>query len=334
MTKAPVAHGNGTAGGLIAYAGLLATSGCTGASVQSALHPAGPAAASIAWLWWFMFILGTLVFIGVMLLLVTAIMRRQESRQGPPIGTLPFVLLGGVAIPGVILFVLLILTLDTTVSLRTPDTDLTVEVVGHQWWWEVRYPALDIVDANEIHIPAGRPVRLELRSADVIHSFWVPALHGKMDLNPDHTNVFWIKADQEGVYRGQCAEFCGLQHALMAMEIVVHSSAAFDDWVEQRRRPTVELNVRQQRGKEIFLSSGCPQCHTAGDTTAEGEVGPDLTHVASRRTLGAGTLRNNRANLTGWLSNPQAIKPGNLMPPTYLSPDDLHALVDYLQSLK
>ncbi len=191
--------------------------------------------------------------------------------------------------------------------------------------------------ANQLHLPVGRPVELRVTSADVIHSLWVPNLNGKTDLLPEKINVTWIEAQQPGIYRGQCAEYCGLQHARMGLVVVALPRDQYDSWVSARQLPSsAPTSEHLQRGRELFFESGCNNCHTLRDAPAQGqgEVGPDLTHIASRQTLGAGVLANNRGNLSGWIANAQAIKPGNLMPPSYLESEDLHALVDYLMTLR
>ncbi len=304
--------------------------GCAEEHAQHALRPAGEAATHIAALWWVLFAVCAVVFLVTMALLFMAVM----SREGRGLGT-RFVVTAGVGMPAVVLIALLVVSLNTSMKLRMPEAELTIRVVGHSWWWEVTYPQHGIVTANELHIPAGRPVKLELTSADVIHSFWVPNLHGKMDLIPDHTNAFWISADEPGEYRGQCAEFCGAQHARMALVVVAMEAAAFDRWIEERRHvQTVPENPVHARGREVFFEAACHNCHTIAGTRARGTVGPDLTLLATRRSIAAGQLANTYGNLAGWVSNPQAIKPGNRMPRSYLEPDDLHALVEYLRTLQ
>jgi len=321
--------------------------GCAGEPVQSTLHPAGPAAAAIAWLWWVMFGVFTAVFVLVLVLLLVALLRRpapslsardgrdREEGVAPPLGRTGFIVAGGLVLPVVILTPLYFVSLTTSAILGPPAEALTVRVIGHMWWWEVRYPEQDIVTANEITIPAGQPVRLELTSADVIHSFWVPRLHGKRDLIPGNENRFWIQADEPGLYRGQCAEYCGTQHANMAFVVVALAPDEFRAWVAQRQvpRPQPATPVERQ-GLQVFLKGGCAQCHAIRGTVANGTAGPDLTHLGSRRTLGAATVPQTRGHLAGWIGDPQAIKPGVKMPRSYLPADDLLALVTYLESLK
>jgi cytochrome c oxidase subunit 2 len=216
---------------------------------------------------------------------------------------------------------------------------VTIAVTGHQWWWEIEYedanPSRRVITANEIHIPVGRPIALKVSSHDVIHSFWAPNLQGKRDLIPGYMTAIWMQADREGVFRGQCAEFCGRQHAHMAFEVVAEPESRFDRWLDdQRQEARVPASPQEERGREAFMSARCPGCHSIRGTDARGLVGPDLTHIGSRVSLGAGILPNARGHLAGWISNPQAIKPGNVMPPNPLSADDLMALLAYLESLK
>lgn len=315
--------------------------GCDAAPDQSALHPAGPAASEIAWLWWVMLSAFTAVFVLVVLLMLAAVLRRPTTDSSnspgilPPLGRTGFVVGGGLILPIVVLTPLYLLSLKTSTSLRVPQEGFTVRVVGHQWWWEIRYPQQDIVTANEIHIPVGQPVRLELTSADVIHSFWVPRLNGKRDLIPGIETEFWIQADEPGVYRGQCGEYCGTQHANMAFEVIALAPTEFAAWLAARPQPRRQLRLENEsRGLQIFLRSGCSQCHAVQGTRATGNVGPDLTEFGSRQTIAAATRPNTRDNLAAWISDPQAIKPGVRMPSTDLVADDLEVLLDYLEGLQ
>ncbi|HEX8558091.1 MAG TPA: cytochrome c oxidase subunit II [Pyrinomonadaceae bacterium] len=320
---------------------------------QSALHPAGPQAGRIAALWWLMFYVTGAVFLVVMGFLVAALARRRrphggEAADAPDVKPEPArerrmtrVVLAGVGLTVVILFVFLVHSLLTGRALDSvaAKDHLTVRVTGHQWWWEVRYENANasyvLTTANEIHLPLGRPVLFKLTSTDVIHSFWAPNLHGKTDLVPGHENVTWLRADTEGVFRGQCAEFCGHQHAHMAFTVVVEPYEKFKAWYDAQLAPAAEpATPSQAQGRHVFLSSPCVMCHTVRGSDAGSRVGPDLTHVASRATLAAGTLENTRGHLAGWVVDSQRIKPGNRMPPNNLEPADLQALLDYLQSLK
>ena len=252
--------------------------------------------------------------------------------------------IGGIAFPVVVLSLLLIYGLSLTRSLSDPirGDEMRVRVTGEMWWWRVAY--LDerrqplIHDANELHIPVGRPVVLELESADVIHSFWVPRLSGKLDMIPGRRNLMRIQANEAGVYGGQCAEYCGGPHALMGFTVVAHPPGQFDRLIQarlDRENRTATMPAGAPSGPRLFGSAGCAACHRIAGTGANGLAGPDLTYVGSRRTLGAGILPNNRGTMMGWIGNSQAIKPGNRMPPyTVLSGEELTALATYLEAQK
>ena len=211
---------------------------------------------------------------------------------------------------------------------------VAVEITGHRWWWRVRYPNEQLVSANEVHIPAGVPVRLAVTSDDVIHSFWVPQVTGKVDMIPGKTNSILVRVDQPGVYRGLCAEFCGTQHAHMHLHLFVETPAEFADWLAaQRQIAPPPADPLRQRGQQVFAAR-CAECHVIRGTDAAGTRGPDLTHLASRRKLGAGVHDNNRANLAGWTTDAQSMKPGNQMPSIPLPEQDLEALLAYLESLQ
>ena len=312
---------------------------------QSALHAGGPAAARIADLWWLMLAAATAVFFLVLVVLFRAVthggFRAEPRMASDDRGPTKWVLAGGVALPAVVLAPLFVFSLYTLAELTPPTRDDAIDVVitGKQWWWDIEYtgdkPQDRVRTANEVHIPVGRPVRIQLRSSDVIHSFWVPALQGKMDLVPGQVNTTWIQADSPGVYRGECAEYCGLQHARMQFRVVAHPAPEFAVWLEEHRRPAAPaVDSVAKAGQAAFLTSGCAFCHTVGGTTARGTAGPDLTHLASRLTLAAGTLPNSKGHLAGWVGNPQAIKPGNKMPQIPLRPEELQSLLAYLGSLR
>jgi cytochrome c oxidase subunit 2 len=214
------------------------------------------------------------------------------------------------------------------------DGALVVEVTGHQYWWEVRYPESGVVTANEVHIPAAVPVRLRLRSADVIHSFWVPELAGKRDLLPEHDTWLSLQADRPGRYGGSCAEFCGIQHALMAMTVVAHEPAAFAAWIERQRAAAGPVSGPAADGRAVFARSGCARCHTVRGAGAAGTGGPDLTHLASRDRIAAGTLAMTEADLRAWVEDPHDTKEGVAMPAAELTEAELDALVAYLRELE
>jgi cytochrome c oxidase subunit 2 len=231
-----------------------------------------------------------------------------------------------------------VLTSRAIGSLSAPDA-LAIQITGYQWWWGIEYvspePYLRVMTANEIHLPVGRPVSITLKAADVIHSFWVPSLHGKTDLIPGRDNTTWVQVDAPGVFRGQCAEFCGVQHAHMALTVIAEPADQFEQWLLAERqlapRPTTP---DQSRGLQVVQQGPCALCHTIRGTTAAARSAPDLTHFASRSTIGAGTVPNTRDALGGWITDPQHLKPGNRMPATGLSAEDLQAVVAYLETLR
>jgi cytochrome c oxidase subunit 2 len=218
------------------------------------------------------------------------------------------------------------------------DNPVLIRVTGHQWWWEVRYenaaPSRIFTVANEIHVPTGRPVRLKLESLDVIHSFWVPNLAGKMDLIPGHTNELTFTVEQPGIYRGQCAEFCGYQHANMKMLVFADRPEEFKAWVDHQIQPADNRAVANAQGSRVFLSSGCVLCHTVRGTSAGGKAGPELTHFGSRSSIAANTMPLTHDGLVAWIADPQHIKPGANMPRVELSEADRDAVAQYLEGLK
>ncbi|HET6580199.1 MAG TPA: cytochrome c oxidase subunit II [Gemmatimonadales bacterium] len=307
------------------------------------LRTFGPIGDRVAALGWSLLIISSVVVLVVSVLVLAGVWRRG-TRSFAPVeragGGLRWIVIGGIVVPTVILVVVFVLTMVTQAAVASPATapGLTVRVTGHQWWWEVQYldPSPDRIatTANEIHIPVGRPVRIEVAAGDVIHSFWVPELAGKTDLIPGQTNVTWVQADHPGVYRGQCAEYCGLQHAKMAMSVVAEPPAAFDEWLARQRQPAAPPSEPDLKaGAAVFAGSACALCHTIRGTMAVGRIGPDLTHLAGRRTIAAGTLPNTRGYLAGWIANPQALKPGTVMPAVPLESTELQVLITYLQSL-
>jgi cytochrome c oxidase subunit 2 len=308
-------------------------------NVPSALMPVGPAAVEIATLWWVMALTAAAILTGVTLLALWYLTPLRRPRwlvgRGLVIG-------GGIALPIVLLSALLLWSLPVGQRLAAAAPDaLRVEVSGRMWWWEVRYldagGRIDFVTANELKLPVGRPVDLALESIDVIHSFWVPQLAGKTDLIPGRTNRMTVQADQAGIYRGQCAEFCGLQHAWMAFWVEGLQPEAFDAWLETQRQPApAPATPKLQQGRDLFSRSGCGACHRLrGVPDAEGRLGPDLTHVGGRISLAAGLLPNSVGSLAGWIASAQHLKPGNAMPSyATFTGEELRALAAYLESLQ
>jgi cytochrome c oxidase subunit 2 len=304
------------------------------------LDPAGPYATSVSWLSWILMGMAAIVLLVVLAALYVALFGRRDLQAR--LGGKTMIWVGGIAFPLVVLTGLLIYGLSLTRHLSDPvqGNELRIRVIGEMWWWRVAYLDFEgrevLQDANELHIPAGRPVVLELQSADVIHSFWVPRLSGKLDMIPGRRNLLRIQADKPGVFGGQCAEYCGGPHALMGFTVVAHEPGQFARVMQARlQRQSVPANLPWSGGAQLFDEAGCAACHRIAGTAANGQAGPDLTHVGSRRTLGAGILPNNRGAMMGWIANSQAIKPNNRMPPyTMLSYEQLNALASYLEAQK
>jgi cytochrome c oxidase subunit 2 len=311
--------------------------GCGGD--QSALEPASPATRDITTLWWWMLVVACVVFSGAVGMLGLAWLRRR--RKGMPLigggggaRSLALVVLFGIGIPitvNVTLFVVAnFVVLDRTEAPAATRAPMTIEVVGRQWFWEVRYPGTGAVAANEIHIPVRTKVTVVAVTNDVIHSFWVPRLNRKIDMIPGRRNRVELYADKPGRYRGQCAEFCGVQHAHMAMYLYADEPDRFTAWLRAQAAPA----RADPAGLDTFTRDGCASCHTIRGTKAAGDVGPDLTHVGSRATLAALTIPNDEAALADWLRDPQHVKPGNRMPDLGLSEGDVRTLVTFLEGLK
>ena len=323
-------------------ASVAVLAGCA-TNDQSVVSPEGKDAHDIATLWWVMLV-GSVVVLAVVLVLVAIVLIRRRGTTRPPElqrdgrswTWVPVV--GGIVIPTIVLAGLFALTLGTLSSTSPASAGrpaLTVQVTGRQWFWDVSYPAAHVRTANEIHIPVGVPVRIEVSSGDVIHSFWVPELDRKIDMIPGRTSSVTLEAVHRGTYRGQCAEFCGLQHANMSFLVVAEPRDAFDTWLEGQSKPArPPPTAALERGQQVLLGSGCVYCHTIAGTNASGKVGPDLTHLASRRFVGAGVVPNSPGNLAGWIIDPQHMKPGNRMPGTDLTGPQLQDLLDYLESLR
>ncbi|CAN5515889.1 cytochrome c oxidase subunit II [soil metagenome] len=305
--------------------------GLLGDEIPSVMNPRGPAAAELTVLSWQLFVGGAVVFVITMGFLVWA-MRRQPGHR-PGTGAL----VGwGIVIPSLVLAVLMVLAVRTAASTGIPPDDpaVVIEIVGHQFWWEVRYPDDGVVTANEIVIPAGAPVLLRLESADVIHSFWIPQLQGKTDMIPGRVNSMWLQADEPGTYGGVCAEFCGIQHALMRQIVIALPAAEFEQWLlDQAADAAPPQTASAQQGLEVFQQH-CMQCHAVRGATPPVDIGPDLTHLATRQTIGAAILPNNRGALGGWILDPQSQKQGVRMPPSDIDGPQLQALLDYLEGLR
>jgi cytochrome c oxidase subunit 2 len=320
---------------------------------QSVLDPAGPGAASIRTLGTYFLALLSSIFLIVLVLAVLPLMRRhrgieQEPLEGTHRPSRPTErkLLAAVSVATIvtvlILFGLVIVSVSAgKATARPPDRNhaLAIELTGNQWWWYVRYANDDasriVVTANEVHVPVGRPVMIRGTSNDVIHSFWVPNLQGKRDLIPSRVTTDWIQADRPGKFRGQCAEFCGLQHAHMALWVVAEPEDQFEEWMAHQLESSVmPAGEQEKRGQQVFLNSACVLCHAIQGTSAAAQVGPDLTHFGSRLMIATGALANNKGNLAGWIADPQNIKPGTRMATVPVKPEDMQPLIDYLESLQ
>lgn len=303
---------------------------------SSSLDPAGVEASRIAALFWGLTIGATLVWIVVIGLAfyATYFARAPQSAKGGVI----LIVVGGVVVPTVVLAAVLTYSLALLPELLrpAPDGTLRINVTGHQWWWRVRYrpegrPQFEL--ANELHLPVGQPVELELDSPDVIHSFWVPALGGKMDMIPGRRTRLRLQPTKTGVYRGVCAEYCGTAHALMAFYVVVEEQAAFEGWLSKEAGPAAA--DAPSEGAELFLSHGCGACHSIRGTRADGVVGPDLTHVGGRLSVGAGVLEAGARGFHSWIAETGRHKPGVHMPAFgMLPPRELEALAAYLAELR
>jgi cytochrome c oxidase subunit 2 len=314
-----------------------------GCGKQSILSTRSPQAHNIMLLWWWMLAAATIVFVGAVAMLLVAWIRRdvpglpwfgerEEMSEG-------MVLLFGIGIPAVALVALFAVANVYLIKQTSPpspkSTAMTINVIGHQWWWEVRYRDSDAITANEIHIPTNTRVNVVATTADVIHSFWVPALNRKIDMIPGRQNRVLLYASRAGRYRGQCSQFCGLQHANMAMWVFAQTPAAFRSWLANMASPARSpTGAQASAGKQLFMNSQCASCHRIAGTQAQGTVGPDLTHLATRTTIASGVIPNTPTQLAAWISNPQALKPGDRMPDLGLSSAEVSKLVAYLETLR
>jgi cytochrome c oxidase subunit 2 len=316
-------------------------------AIPTMFDPASAPAADIETLSWLLLGICAAIFVVVQGALVHAILKYRAAKNAAPAegdaeprqvyGSNP-VELAWTVIPIVIVFVLTLTSVRLIREIEIsspPDGALKVVDIGHQWWWEYRYPDYGIVTANELVVPAGRPIWLELHSADVNHSWWVPQLAGKMDCIPGHPNNLWFEADRPGVYLGQCAEYCGNQHANMLLRVEARETdgpLGFDAWVANQQQPPVD-DESTRRGKEVFLAFACQSCHDIAGVS-DGAFGPNLTHLMSRVTIGAGVAPLDRNTLRQWVNDPQSLKPGCNMPALKLDDAQLDAVVDYLASLR
>jgi cytochrome c oxidase subunit 2 len=332
--------------GLFLQQDVLAAEKIDPALVPNIFIPESTPAHSISHLAWFVLAITGAIFVVVGGLLLYAVIRFR--RRANDDGTEPAQFYGSgpieaawTTVPILIVVVFSLATarvIQEVQDARKPATALDVQIIGHQWWWEIHYPKLGIVTANELHVPVSQtqdrlPTFIDLRSADVVHSFWVPRLAGKTDLIPNRVNSTWIEPERTGLFVGQCAKYCGAQHAKMLLRVYVDSRADFDLWVKQQQKQAVD-NPAVAAGRLVFERTACINCHAAGGTVGNGRFGPDLTHLMSRDTLGSGALSNSPAGLRAWIKSPEHFKPGVLMPAMNLNDADLDQLVAYLTTLK
>jgi cytochrome c oxidase subunit 2 len=339
------------AAAIILLLSSIALSGCSAS--PSPLAPASQNAGIIYNLTVVVFWIAVAVFVVVEGMLLYSVIRFSRNRiEGEPaqIEGNTKLEIAWTAAPAIVLLIVFFFSLQALgplASLPNPvsrartavdapavaPANLRVRVVGHQWWWEFDYPDYQITTANEMHVPVGTTVTVDVQSADVIHSFWVPQLAGKIDVIPGRVNHTWFVAKDVGRFHGQCAEFCGIEHANMRFEVVVEPADQFQVWLQQQQAPVAAKTGEAAKGEQVFMTGACIGCHTIGDTKAQGKVGPNLTHFATRRLFAGGVLDNTPENLTRWLTDPPAVKPGTVMPNLHLSPEQISALVAYLESL-
>ncbi len=331
----------------------LPLAGCAGS--PSPLLPASQNSASIYDLTVIIFLIAAAVFIIVEGMLLYSVIRfSRVSRDGEPrqIEGNAKLEIAWTAAPAIVLLIVFFVSLQALFPLASrpsasgksassssapaanANESLRVTAIGHQWWWEFNYPDRQIVTANELHVPVGVIVNIDVESADVIHSFWVPQLGGKIDVIPGHQNHTWFQAKQVGTFHGQCAEFCGIEHANMRFEVVVETPDQFQAWVGQQQAGVAVKTGDAAKGEQVFMNGACIGCHTINGTKAQGKVGPNLTHLASRAMFAGAILETTPENLARWLADPPAIKPGTAMPNLHLTPEQISALVAYLASLK
>ncbi len=336
-----VARGRYVAGAVSLLAGLSVLAAGCNEYPQSTFQLHSEFAVDIQDLFTKILVAAAVVFVLVEGILVLAAVRfRRKPSDGLPTQTHgnSRLEIGWTAAPAIVLAFIMVPTIQTIFRTQAPAPagSLQVRVIGHQWWWELQYPELGVVTANELHLPLGKTANFMEESADVIHSFWIPALGGKRDVVPGHVNHLWFTPSATGTFMGQCAEFCGESHANMRLRAIVETPDQFDAWVRQQKLAgaTPAANTDAAKGAQAFQQRGCAGCHTIAGTSAQGQVGPNLSHVGSRTTIASGMFENTPDNLRNWLHNPGAVKPGALMPNLSLSDEDLISLVAYLQSLK
>ena len=326
--------------GLFLLASTCLAQSTTFSSPTNIFAPASTPARSIFGLSLFVVAISAGIFIVVASLLPYVVVRYRkraddDNREPAQVYGSNQVEIAWTVIPVLIVVVLFLATARVIANVQkaVPENAVHVTVIGHQFWWEYQYPGLKVVTANELHVPAGIPTELKLLSADTDHSFWVPRLAGKTDLIPNHPNAMWIDPQEAGLYLGQCAQYCGTQHAKMLLRVYVQSQAEFERWVRQQSQPA-QASDAVSEGRRIFEGTACVNCHTVAGTQAQGRFGPDLTHLMSRDTIAAGIAENNHENLRLWIQDPSRLKPGSLMPAMGLNERDLNAMTAYLETLR
>ncbi len=334
------------AASMVVIAGLVHPAFGNPAQVTNLLQPLSQPAQEIKELSLLVLAICATIFLIVVGLLVYAIVRFRhrpgdEASEPPQIYGSNQIETAWTVLPILIVFVLILVTSRTIADIQNRKAApgaVQATVVGHQWWWEIRYPELGIMTANELHVPASdnsrrQPTFLKLQSADVAHSFWIPQLAGKTDVIPGRENSMWFEPTQPGTYLGNCAEYCGMQHARMLIRVIVHPPGEFERWVAEQKR-VAEEEPSAQDGRRVFFANSCINCHTIRGTSAQGAFGPDLTHLMSRQTLASGAISNTPETLRAWVRDPQKLKAGCLMPNMQMSDVEVDQIVSYLQTLK
>jgi cytochrome c oxidase subunit II len=328
---------------ILALLSAVALTGC-----QSIFTPASTQAESIANLTIAIFIIAAIVFViveGIMIYLIIRFSRNRPTDEIKTLGNEKRIEAAWTAAPAIVLAIVFVVSILALRSLTTLEASrnqaspgsgqtLNIRIIGHQWWWEFDYTDLGIITAEELHVPVGTTVVATVDSADVIHSFWTPELGGKIDAIPGQTNRTLFTVTRAGEYNGQCSEFCGLQHAQMLFKVIAEPQAQFNTWVQGQKAPAPVMTGLAAQGEQVFMTGACVGCHAINGTVAKGTLGPNLTHFASRGTFGGASQQNTPDNVAKWLADPQLLKPGNSMPNLHLTPDQIQALVAYLQSLK
>ncbi|HEY8885459.1 MAG TPA: cytochrome c oxidase subunit II [Chloroflexota bacterium] len=316
---------------------LVVGSAVASADSSSPLTPASAVATATANLFWVIVAIAGIIFVGVEGVLFYALFayRQRPGREAAQFHGSTWLEITWTAIPALILLVVFVLTVKTVVANQLPAGDpLEIRAVAHQWWWEFDYPAEGITTANELHVPVGERVVVKLSSVDVIHSFWIPSLVPKLDAVPGQDRTLWFDANQAGDYAGRCAEFCGVEHTWMLFRVVAQSPDEYAAWIKAQQQPAPAPTGLALQGQQLYQAQTCASCHAIAGSSSNGIVGPSLTHVASRWSIGAGVLDNTPDNLSRWLADPQAFKSGSAMPNYHFGPDDVKALTAYLETLK